>query len=172
MIYESLCSLRKEKINDLIITGITDPSEAEMQFLPDFTLLYIETGGKHIVFESVEQYAKLKITIADTITYHKVDDPDFQYINMSLMNLLLINGAYASTIIDTLSFYRAEIGNDYILCDLAVIRFSSNQSFIIDPLNFWGITLAGLINDAPDCDINEKYSDILSEYPDLIIPGE
>jgi len=143
-----------------------------MQFIPDFTLLYLKLDIKYIVFESVNQYSKLKITVADAVSYHKVDDPDFKYINLSLMDFILINGAYASTKINKISIYGAKIEGDSIICDLAALKLSNAQSFIVDPSNFWGITFAGAFYDKGISKINGKYNDIVSGVPTITFPLE
>lgn len=155
MISKELENLMKSSLNDFILTGVLDVSDEIVQFLPDFTLMYLKLDDKYIAFESVEQYSKLKISVVDSIAYHKIDDPDFKYSFVSLLELLVINGTYSSTKINKIDAYNADEQATYFECDAAKVELTNEQTFFFDPCNFWGLTIG-------DNTVEKKYESNLN----------
>ena len=138
-----LKNVKGKKIIDFILTGDVDTDDDVIDFMSDFTLLAIQLDDKYIIFESVEQYSKICISKSSNLSFHERLDDDCQKAQISLINLLIINGEVSDVTIDKIMLYNCEANNDKIICEAAKILLSNGQIFFFDPSNFWGFTIGG-----------------------------
>lgn len=131
-------------ITDIISTGVVSIENGSAEFLPDLRILHFEIAGKFVVFESVEQFSKIRISISDNLCYYDVDDEDMLKSHMSLADIILWDIHDKGNKVSEIYLYnRRSEDNDNIICDAVKIKLLNNQTVFLDPGYYFGINIGG-----------------------------
>lgn len=140
---EKLIKLVKDKeIEDIFLTGFVDIENGIAQFYHDLRFVYFEIGGRYIEFESIRQFSKLKIGIADTLPFQFEIDEDMIKAKSSVSEIILNDTMAIGNKIDRMVFYNLE-EQKKLVCDAIEIELANSQVIFLDPSYYFGINIGG-----------------------------
>lgn len=129
-------------IIDIISTGIVSIENGLAEYLPDLRVLHFEIADKFVVFESIEQFSKIKISISDDLYYYDIDDEDMIKSYMSIANIILWDINDKGNKVTEIYLYNFQMENrGVIICDAVKICLLNNQTIFLDPKYYFGINI-------------------------------
>lgn len=131
-------------ITDIISTGIVSIENGFAEFLPDLRIVHFEIADKLVVFESIEQFSKIKISISENLRYYDIDDEDMLNSYMSIANIILWDINDKGNKVTEIYLYNQKFeDNNIIICDAVKICLLNNQTIFLDPKYYFGINIGG-----------------------------
>lgn len=131
-------------ITDILLTGLVCIENGVAEFLPDYRAIHFEINNKFIIFESIEQYSKLKISIAENLLYYEVDDEDMLKSYTSISNIILLDIHDTGNKIESIYLYNKTLNDEnFIICEAAKLILQNGQTIFLDPKYYFGINIGG-----------------------------
>lgn len=139
-----LFAFLEQPITDIISTGVVNIENKSSEFLPDLRILHFEISDKFVVFEAIEQFSKIKISVSEKLKYYDVNDEDMPECHMSLANIVLWDIYDKGNRVTEIYLYdqRSE-DTESIICDAVKIKLQSGQTLFLDPAYIFGINIGG-----------------------------
>ncbi len=131
-----------QNIKDIYLTGFVDIEDGIAQFYHDLRFVYFEINSKYIKFESINQFSKLKLKIADSIEYDFEIDEDMIRAKSSVGEIILNDTMATGNDIDNIIFYNLE-EREELVCDAVEIKLVNGQVIFLDPSYYFGINVGG-----------------------------
>lgn len=128
------------KLDDIILTGITSVEDRIAEFIPDSRHVYFDFNDILIEFQSVGQYSKIRIGQAESVI-HK---PDFEDVlpGYASIGSFIFTNPMGTNKVKSISFINAKEYDFSIECDVLEIILENGQLLFIDP-TFFGINIGG-----------------------------
>ena len=140
---EYLKSVVKDKdIENIYLTGFVDIEDGMAQFYPDLRFVYFEINSKYIMFESINQFSKLKIKIVNSVEHNFEIDEDMMKAKSSISEIVLNDTMANGNDIDNIILYNLENMKE-LICDAIEIKLVNGQVLFLDPTYYFGINIGG-----------------------------
>lgn len=134
----------KHPIEDVYLTGFVDIEEGVVEFCPEMRYLYLQFGEEYLELESVNQFSKLKITIAESVNHNFEIDEDMSPARASIDEVILVD-TLADNRINSMKLINSTDETDKsIICDALELQLKSGQLIFVDPSFHYGIGLGGM----------------------------
>lgn len=132
--------ISSNRLDDIILTGITSIEEGVAEFLPITKYIYLEFGENLLEIESSEQYSRIQIRVVDSV----IHEPEFEDVlpsYCSIANIVLLNPIDRHKV-KSISLINLEEEDSYIECDVLELVLKNSQIMFIDPM-FFGNNIGG-----------------------------
>lgn len=133
-------TISSNKLEDVILSGITSIEDGVAEFLPITKYIYLEFGDSIIEIQSSEQYSKIQIRLVNSV----IREPEFEDVlpsYCSIANIVLMNPIERQNV-KSISFINLVEEDTYDECDVFEIVLINGQILFFDP-TFFGINIGG-----------------------------
>lgn len=128
------------KLEDIILSGITSIEDGIAEFLPITKYIYLEFGETILEIQSSEQYSKIQIRIVSSV----INEPEFEDVlpsYCSIANIVLLNPIERQKV-KFISFTNLVEGDTFVECDVFELALNNGQIMFFDP-TFFGNNIGG-----------------------------
>lgn len=132
--------IASNKLDDVILSGITSIEEGVAEFLPITKYIYLEFGESLLEIESSEQYSKIQIRVVNSV----IHEPEFEDVlpsYCSIANIVILNPLDRYKV-KSISLINLKEEDFYVECDVLELVLENGQIMFIDP-RFFGNTIGG-----------------------------
>jgi len=137
-VLESIISCNK--LDDIVITGVTSIEDGTAEFIPNMKSVYFNFEDTLLEFESVEQYSKISIKKVESLKLTS-EFEDVIPSSTSISRIVFMN-SIDSNKVKSIGLINQHEYSEGIECDAVEIILENNQMIFIDPM-FFGINLGG-----------------------------
>jgi hypothetical protein len=136
--------LCRNPIEDIVTVGFVDLSDAILKYYPRLKWIYFEFANFFMEFESIEQYSKLRVKFAESITVQGDLEDGMRETISSVIDIVLTGGEMAcGKDVKRMIFFNLICSGEAFICDALKIILTNDQILFLDPTFVHGISFGG-----------------------------